>query len=93
MTKDRTSISKAGSYEEIGEFWSKQDLAEFWDRTESAEFDVEIESARRYYPLDRDLSLELDKIARQRGVSTATLLNLWVKEKLSDKSGGKQTPA
>ena len=93
MTEDRTPISKAASYQEIGEFWGKRDLADFWDRTEPAEFEVQIESERRYYPLDRELSLELGKMARRHGVSTATLLNLWVKEKLNDKSGDKQTPA
>jgi len=93
MTENRSSISKAASYQKIGEFWSRRDLADFWDQTEPAEFEIEIESERRYYPLDRDLSLELGKIARRRGVSTVTLLNLWVKEKLSDGFEDKQPPA
>ncbi len=84
MTEDRGSISKAASYQEIGEFWSKRDLADFWDQTQPAEFEVEIQSEARYYPLDRDLSVELGKIARKHGVSSETILNLWVKEKLSD---------
>ena len=61
MTEDKTSISKASSYQEIDEFWSKHDLAKFWEQTEPAEFEVEIESEKRYYPIDRDLSLELGK--------------------------------
>lgn len=84
MTENRRSISKAASYEEIGEFWSKHDLADFWDHTEPAQFEVEVESETRYYPLDRDLSVKLGEIARKRGVSSETILNLWVKEKLSD---------
>lgn len=52
MSEDKTSISKASSYQKIGEFWSKHDLAEFWEQTEPAEFEVEIESEKRYYALD-----------------------------------------
>jgi hypothetical protein len=38
MSEDKTPISKASSYQEIGEFWGKHDLAELWDQTEPAEF-------------------------------------------------------
>jgi hypothetical protein len=54
MTENRASTSKAASYEEIGEFWSKHDLAEFWDQIEPAEFDVEITSERRCHSFDPD---------------------------------------
>jgi len=87
MTEDKTSISKAASYQEVGEFWSKRDLADFWGETEPVDFEIEMESERRYYPLERDLSNELNKIARRRGVSTVTMLNLWIKEKLVDSVG------
>lgn len=82
MSKGKTSISKASSYEEIGEFWSEHDLTDFWDQTKPAEFDVDIKSERRYYPLERDLANEVTKIAQNRGVAVETLLNLWIKEKI-----------
>jgi hypothetical protein len=82
MRKNKTSISKASSYQEIGEFWSEHDLTDFWDQTKPVEFEVDIQSEKMYYPLERDLANEVSKIAQKRGVATETLLNLWIKEKV-----------
>ena len=80
--KDKSSISKAQSYIDIGEFWDTHDLADYWDQTEPAEFEVDILSEITYYALDRKLSEDVRALARKRGVSADTLLNLWVQEKL-----------
>jgi hypothetical protein len=82
MRKAKTSLSKASSYQEIGEFWEAQDLSDFWEQTKPVEFEVDLQTEQSYYPLERDLALEVDKIAQQHGVSVETLLNLWVKEKV-----------
>jgi len=89
----RSSISKAKSYWEIGEFWDTHDLTDYWDKTRSVEFDVNIESEVTYYAIDRKLSDALQKLSTQRGISPETLLNLWVQEKLTkdkNKSGNTQ---
>jgi len=67
---------------EIGEFWDTHDLAEYWDQTELAEFEVDIQSEVTYYALDRQLSERIQAVAKKRGVSANTLLNLLVQEKL-----------
>jgi tetratricopeptide (TPR) repeat protein len=46
MKENKTSISGAQSYEEIGEFWDSHDLDDYWDQTHPAEFDVEIKRER-----------------------------------------------
>jgi hypothetical protein len=79
---DKTSISNAHTYQEIGAFWDEHDATEFGEQTE-VEFEVNIKSQRRYYPLDRHLSLKIRQIAEERGISEETLLNLWVQEKIS----------
>jgi hypothetical protein len=86
MNGNRNSISKARSYKEIGEFWDTHDLADYWDQTEPVEFELDIQSEVTYYPLDVTLSAKVHSIARQRGVSPETLLNLWVQEKLQEAS-------
>jgi len=68
----KSSISKAQSYTDIGEFWDTRDLAD----------EVGVLSEMTYYALDRELSEEVRSLARKRGVSADTLLNLWVQEKL-----------
>lgn len=81
-SKNITSISKAASYEEIAEYWDTHDLTDVWDQTKPVEFEVDIQSEKRYYPLERDIAEEVNKIARVRGVAVETLLNLWIKEKI-----------
>ncbi len=82
MNENKSSISEARSYAEIGEFWDKHDLADFWDQTTPVEFEVDIQSEVIYYAIDNMLSERIEELARQRGISPETLLNLWVQEKL-----------
>ena len=86
MGRNRSSISKAQTYKEIGEFWDTHDLSEYWDQTKPVEFEVEIQSETTYYPVERKLSEKISKIARKRGVSPETLLNLWLQEKVVEES-------
>lgn len=79
---DKTSVSNAHTYQEIGAFWDEHDATEFGEQTE-VELEVNITSQRRYYPLDSHLSLRIRQIAKERGISEETLLNLWVQEKIS----------
>ncbi len=80
--RNRSSISEAQSYKDIGEFWDTHDLADHWDQTEPAEFEVDILSELTYYALDRKLAEAVRSLARKRGISADTLLNIWVQEKL-----------
>jgi len=76
MSANKSSISNAGSYQEIGEYWDRHDLADVWERTESVGFTVNITSVRKYFPLDIDMSNRVSKIARMHGISPETLINL-----------------
>lgn len=84
MKKSRTSISRATSYKEIGEFWDTHDLSDFWDKTKEVSFEVEIGSEVTYFAIDRTLSDRIQAIAQKRGIAADTLLNLWVQEKLQE---------
>lgn len=84
MRKNRSSVSRAATYKEIGEFWNTHDLSKFWDKTKEASFEVDIESEITYYAVDRILSEKIQAIAQKRGVAADTLINLWVQEKLQE---------
>jgi len=84
MSKGRSSVSKARSYLEIGQFWDAHDLADYWEQTHPVEFEVDIRSEVTYYPLDATLSARIRSVAQRRGISPETLLNLWVQEKLQE---------
>jgi len=79
---NKTPISKAESYQDIGTFWDEHDATETGDQS-NVDFDVRITSERRYFPVDRQLSLKIKEVANQHGVSQETLLNLWIQEKVN----------
>jgi hypothetical protein len=89
MSKGKSSLSEAQPYQEIGEFWDSHELNDSWDQTEPVEFEVDIRSAATYYPVEKTLSAKLRSIAEQRGVSSETLLNLWVQEKMAEEATAK----
>ena len=77
----KTPISNAQTYREIGAFWDEHDSTEEGEQKE-VEFNVNIESQRRYYLIDQQLSKKIKQVAEKRGISEDTLLNLWVQEKI-----------
>ncbi len=89
MRKNKTSLSKKSSYQEIGEFWDTHDLSDFWEHTKPAKFEVDIQSQRIYYPVDIKLSDSILEFAQKRGISAETLINLWLSEKIKQEE--KQT--
>ena len=73
MKKSRSSISKARSYAEIGEFWDEHNLSDFWGKTRKVRFDVVVEPEATYYPIEKGLSEKIQSVARKRGVFSDTL--------------------
>jgi hypothetical protein len=86
MARNKSSISKASSYEEIGAFWDAHDLTDYWDQTKPVEFEVELESEVTLFAIESGLSSRIRKLAIQRGVAPETLLNMWVQEKLQEEA-------
>ncbi len=81
MAENRSSISKKRTYLEIGEYWDTHELPE---NSEEVEFEVELGSDVHYFALEDSLTSKLRSAAKKRGVSSETLLNLWLQEKLAE---------
>jgi hypothetical protein len=76
-----TGISKAGTVEEIAEFWDSHSLADYWDQTKEVEFEVRAKHRRRI-TLAPEIYTQVEAQARTRGISPETLIHLWVVERL-----------
>jgi len=79
-----TSISKASTIEEIGEYWDTHSLADHWDETYEVDFVVRAKRRHRV-TLDPDIYTLVEAEARVRGVLPETLINLWISERLHEK--------
>lgn len=77
--EDISRISKAKSIEEIGDFWDTHSLSDHWDETRDASFRVRA-TQRRRVTIDPEVYNQIEALARQRGISPETLVNLWVVE-------------
>ena len=86
MPENKTPISNASSYAEIGEYWDSHDLADHWDETQEVEFQVDLSSSVIYFAVDRNLAEKLRSAAREHGVSADTLLNVWLQEHVAERS-------
>jgi hypothetical protein len=82
MAGNKSSISKKSSYREIGDYWDSHDLGKLEEKTKDVSFSVEFDSDVHYFALEDSLSSKLRLVAKKRGVSLETLLNLWLQEKV-----------
>ncbi len=83
--KGNKKIPEFKSYKEMAEFWDTHSLADYWDQTEPAEFEISEQARRRYLvALDRDLLSRIQRIARTRGLSTESLVNLLLEQRLRE---------
>jgi len=75
-----SSISQADSLEKMGEFWDNHDFTDF-DDPEAPDAELEVRCA---VPVEAELLTRVEQQARRRGVSTETLINLWLQQKLAE---------
>jgi hypothetical protein len=72
------------SVEEASEFWDTHDLADYLDSTKEANFEVNIQRRVFLTALEPQLAKKLTDIARKQGITTETLINVWLTEKMED---------
>jgi hypothetical protein len=76
------------SVAEAAEFWNSHDLTDYWDLTREASFEVDIQRRVFLTALKPGLAKKLTECARKQGVSTETLINVWLAEKVAETSQG-----
>ena len=77
-----SSVSQANTLEKMGEFWDTHDFTEF-DDTDAPDVEFKISCA---VSVEVELFSQVEKQARARGVSIETLVNLWLQEKLAERT-------
>ena len=88
MVKDKvSSISQSHTLEEMAEFWDTHSLADYEDQTYEVEMSFEPSARRSLVGIEPELMNELRRIARQRQVSTQTLVNVWLQQRVDQTSG------
>jgi hypothetical protein len=81
--KVRDPLPNFKSLEEEIEFWETHSLTDYRDYWREVK-DVKIDLVPRSLNLEVELAQRINELARQRGVSSETLMNLWLQQKLSE---------
>ena len=71
------------SYEAASEFWDSHDISDYIDHTEEVT-DIEIKLNRKFFRIEKKLEKKISIKAREKGVTTESLINLWLNEKLNE---------
>ena len=72
------------SVAEAAEFWDSHDLTDYWDLTREASFEVGIQRHVFLTALEPGLAKKLTAYSHKQGISTETLINLWLTEKMEE---------
>ena len=88
MAENRvSSISQARTLEEMAEFWDTHSLADFDDQTHEVEMTFAPSARRSVVGIETELMAEIRRIAKERQVSTQTLVNVWLRQRVDQMTG------
>lgn len=81
-TPQDTLPDNFATLEEFWEFWDTHSSADYEDDMEAVVVELEPASSMVYVPVAKDLVSKVRVQARRQGVSSETLVNLWLQERL-----------
>jgi len=68
---------------EASDFWDKHDINDYWDKTKEVKFSACLKREPKYIAIEESIAKKALAVAKKKHVSLETLVNLWLKEKLS----------
>jgi hypothetical protein len=68
---------------EASDYWDKHDIVDYWDDTKEVKFKISLKKEPKYVALEEGIAKKAFNVAKKKHVSIETLINLWLKEKLS----------
>lgn len=91
MSKNRPEAgapsSEIDEYVALGEFWDTHSLADYWEESEPAQLEFAPLLGRRILvPVDPELLLRVRRMAQTRGLSTESLVNLLLEQRMQQLS-------
>ncbi len=72
------------STEAAAEFWDNHDLTDYWDLTKEVQIETDIQHRVFLTALEPSLAQKLTEVAHKQGISTETLINVWLTEKVEE---------
>jgi hypothetical protein len=85
MARSRsTTIPKFGSLDELVQFFYTRDMGRYWEQMPDVEFEPNVIKVRKHLvAIDEEIVPRLNRIAKSKKISSESLINKWLREKLS----------
>ncbi|MDX6501088.1 MAG: hypothetical protein QOG23_4348 [Blastocatellia bacterium] len=74
----------ARSLTDLLEWFDQNDIGDYLSQMPETSFDVDIKRRKHLVLLDRELSAKVTELAKAKKTSSETLINSWVREKISE---------
>ncbi len=84
MTKQKSKIPIFKNRQELAAFWDTHDVADFKDELKPVDIHFDLGKPKEetvMFRLDRGVKQYLAQLARKKGLSTSSLLRMWIMEK------------
>ena len=87
MAKSKAkTLPEFGSTAELVDFFETHDMGDYWEQMPEADFEIKINRRKHLIALEEDVVAKVARIAKAKQVSSETLINTWLKEKLQQAS-------
>mgnify|MGYP001577457443 CR=1 FL=1 len=87
MQKSKTTIKPIPpsfkSIKEASDFWDTHDISDYWEETKEVKFKITLRKEPKYVALEDEIARKVFKTAKKKRISLETLVNIWLKEKVS----------
>lgn len=75
-----------GTTDELIEFFDQNDIGDLVAGSAEVHFDVDLQRRPHFVKLDQDLADRISELSKTEHVSTGTIVNSWVRERLAGHS-------
>jgi hypothetical protein len=80
---ENKKLPKFDSLDELTDFFDENDLGEYLESMPAVEFDMELGPSKHYVAVDEDIAERLSEISRDEHIPSGSIVNTWLREKLS----------
>lgn len=83
MEKNKVkTLPRSKSIKELIDFFETHDMGDYWEEMPEAHFEVNIKKRKHLVALEEDIVGKLTEIAKSKKVSSESLINAWLKDKI-----------
>jgi hypothetical protein len=76
------TLPRSKSVKGLVDFFETHDMGDYLEKMPEAHFDVSIEKRKHLVALEEDIVDKLTEIAKSKKVSSESLINTWLKDKI-----------